>query len=122
MSSYWGQWPQFSMTASCAFGISEAMRLASSTGPEGSLVVHSTSAGAAMARRSSSVSMLRLRVSGSCSAMLASHALSQSGCWKMACRVLIRSSVTMVGSAISHSSRALTRSQDGSFAASIDSV
>ena len=54
--------------------------------------------------------------------MLASHALIQSGCWKIACRVLIRSSVTMVGSAISHSSRALTRSQDGSFAASIDRV
>ena len=54
--------------------------------------------------------------------MFASHACSQSGCWKIACRVLIRSSVTMVGSAISHSSRAFTRSQDGSFAASMDSV
>ena len=54
--------------------------------------------------------------------MFASHACNQSGCWKMACRVLIRSSVTMVGSAISHSRRALTRSQLGSFAASIDSV
>ena len=54
--------------------------------------------------------------------MFASHACSQPGCWKMACRVLIRSSVTMVGSAINHSRRAFTRSQDGSFAASMDSV
>ena len=66
--------------------------------------------------------MFRLRISRFCKAMLFSHACNQSGCWKMACRVLIRSSVTMLGSAISHSRRALTRSQLGSFAASMDSV
>ena len=66
--------------------------------------------------------MFRFRISGFCNAMFASQACSQSGCWKIACRVLIRSSVTMVGSAINHSSRARTRSQDGSFAASMDRV
>ena len=66
--------------------------------------------------------MFRFRISRFCRAMFASHAASQPLCWKMACRVLIKSSVTMVGSAINHSRRALTRSQDGSFAASIDRV
>ena len=89
------------------------MRRPSSTGPEGSLVVHTTRASAWMARRSSSVIMFRLRVSGSCSAMFIWHAFSQSGCSKIAWRVRMRSSVTIAGSAISHSSRALTRSQRG---------
>ena len=60
VSSYCGQCPQFSITSSRPRGISEAMRRPSSTGPEGSLVVQMTNASASMARRSSSVIMLRL--------------------------------------------------------------